>query len=516
MCDALPLLPQVAPLARPPLIFFDHRRQRKTDDTKNRVRSSSAPCFCPPNVFLHDLDIAPFLSAKSRVWKACGIRRLFPLENILGMISLLAGGPNPSTFPFESITMKLKPTLEGMPTQTGDADPFNLTLEGEVLHEALQYGQTAGVARFIHWLETFQTHVHKRELDESWGVCVGSGSQDLMFKACEALVDDGDFVETPVYSGTLGFLAALPCTLIGRRLFMLTIPAHADSQGLNPAHLESILSNWETTHPGKRYPKLLYTIPSGSNPTGASIPEHRKIEVLKLAKKYNLLILEDDAYAFLYYGPEGQQARSYFATEPEINGERGRVVRFDSFSKVLSSGMRLGYMTTSPALCAVVSMITSNMNLQPATLTQVMAYTLLARWGPEGFLAHCAGVAAFYRRRRDAFEGVARKHLEGLAEWTTPVAGMFLYMKLLVHADGREADSWEVISNKAVAKGVLAIPGTAFMPLGGPTGCMRVSFSVIDIEGGQAEEACRRLREAILEARAEAILEEQAVAEEKC
>jgi tryptophan aminotransferase len=60
----------------------------------------------------------------------------------------------------------------------------------------------------------------------------------------------------------------------------MTLPeAHADSQGLNPTHLGSILSQWETTHPGKAYPKLLYTIPSGSNPTGASIPEHRKIEV---------------------------------------------------------------------------------------------------------------------------------------------------------------------------------------------------------------------------------------------
>jgi tryptophan aminotransferase len=59
-----------------------------------------------------------------------------------------------------------------------------------------------------------------------------------------------------------------------------------------------------------------------------------------------------------------------------------------------------------------------------------MAYSLLSRWGPDGFLAHCAGVAAFYRTRRDAFERVAGKHLSGLVEWTTPVAGMFLYIKV--------------------------------------------------------------------------------------
>ncbi|KAJ6562077.1 pyridoxal phosphate-dependent transferase [Mycena capillaripes] len=448
------------------------------------------------------LDIVPFLSQKSTLWKACGIRGLFPLENIPGMISLLAGRPNSSTFPFESITMKLKPTLAGMPASTGDGDdPFTIALENEELNEALQYGMTAGVARLITWIVGFQTHVHRREKDESWSITIGSGSQDLMYKACEVLIDDGDYVliEAPVYPGALGFLATLPCTLI---------EVHADAQGLNPANLEAILSNWETTHPGKRFPKLLYTIPSGSNPTGASIPEGRKIEVLKLAKKYNFLLLEDDAYAFLYYGPKGQQARSYFALEPEVNGERGRVVRFDSFSKVLSSGMRLGYMTAALPLCHSVNMITSNTNLQPSTLTQVMAYALLSRWGPAGFLEHCAGVAAFYRARRDAFERVARTHLTGLAEWTSPVAGMFLYIKLLVHTSGRPTDSAALISGKAVAKGVLAVPGTAFMPLGGATPYVRVSFSIIEEE--PAAEACRRLREAVLEARAEAEAAEKA------
>ncbi|KAJ7930941.1 pyridoxal phosphate-dependent transferase [Mycena leptocephala] len=441
------------------------------------------------------VDIAPFLSPKSKLWKACGIRQLFHLESVPGMLSLLAGKPNPTTFPFESITMNLKPGLAGMPASTGDDNPFNITMKGEELNEALQYNATPGVARFINWLREFQTLIHRRVPDESWNVIVGPGSQDLIYKACTALIDDGDYVlvETPSYCGVLGFLAALPCSLV---------EVNADSQGLNPAHLESILSSWETRHPGKPYPKILYTNPTGSNPTGSYIPEHRKIEILRLAKKYNFLLLEDDPYALLYYGTKCQQARSYFALEPEVNGERGRVVRFDSLSKVLSSGMRLGYMTASPVLSQVVLLISGNTNIQPPTLTQLMAYALLSRWGPDGFLTHCADIADFYRARRDAFERVARKHLTGLAEWTTPVAGMFIYMKLLVHPDRRDADTWELIAGKAVAKGVLAVPGTAFMPLGGPTPFVRVSFSVIEEEN--VDEACRRLREVILEARAEA------------
>ncbi|KAJ7040057.1 pyridoxal phosphate-dependent transferase [Mycena alexandri] len=441
------------------------------------------------------IDIGPFLSQKSKLWKNDGILSLMALESNPGMISLLAGRPNSSTFPFESITMKLKPTLAGLLSAAEGADPLTLTIENEDLNEALQYGMTAGVQRLVDWLAKFQTHVHKRVQDGSWNVNVGSGSQELIYRTCDSLMNDDDFllIETPVYSGTLGFLAALPGTLI---------EVNTDSQGLNPANLETILSRWETTQPGKPYPKALYTIPSGSNPTGASIPEARKIEVLKLAKKYNFLVLEDDAYAFLYYGPEGQQARSYFALEVEVNVEKGRVVRFDSFSKVVSSGMRLGYITAAPGICNAVALITTNTSLHTPTMTQIMAYKLLAGWGPDGFLAHCAGVAVFYRSRRDMFERVARKYLSGLAEWTTPVAGMFLYIKLLVHASNPDADSWELISTKAVAKGVLAVPGTAFMPLRGPTPFVRISFSIV--EEDEADEACRRLREVILEARAEA------------
>ncbi|KAF7305471.1 Aminotran-1-2 domain-containing protein [Mycena chlorophos] len=445
------------------------------------------------------VDVAPFMSRRAEVWKACGIRGLFPLENIPGMISLLAGRPNPATFPFESITMKLRPTLAGLqPSADSDSDPFSITLEGDELTSGLQYGMTAGAPNLIQWLENFQSYAHKRARNPaSWSLTIGSGSQDLMYKACDMLIDDGDcvLIETPVYPGVLGFFAALPCQLI---------EVAADAQGLNPSNLEEILSNWETTYPGKRFPKFLYTIPSGSNPTGASIPESRKIEVLKLAKKYNFLLLEDDAYAFLYYGPEGKQARSYFALEPEINGEEGRVVRFDSLSKVFSGGMRLGFMSAHPTLSAAVNMITSNTNLQPNSLAQLIAFKVLSRMGPEGFLAHCKQVASLYRTRRDNFERLARKYLgdDGLAEWTTPVAGMFLYIKLIANTNDTPTDSQFLIRERAVAKGVLAVPGTAFMPLAGKSAFVRVSFSII--EDADAEEACRRLREVMLEARAEA------------
>lgn len=81
---------------------------------------------------------------------------------------------------------------------------------------------------------------------------------------------------------------------------------------------------------------------------------------LKLAKEYDLLVIEDDAYAFLYFGPEEKKARTYFRLEPEINQEVGRVIRFDTFSKILSSGMRLGFATAPKAFLDRMDLITAN------------------------------------------------------------------------------------------------------------------------------------------------------------
>ena len=122
----------------------------------------------------------------------------------------------------------------------------------------------------------------------------------------------------------------------------------------------------------------------------------------------------------------------------------------------------------------------------------MMVHALLSKWGPEGLLAHCAQVSEFYRLKRDMFERAAAKHLTGVATWTTPVAGMFLYIHLHLHEDGTEGDSFAVIREKAVEKGFLAVPGTSFMPSGSKSAAVRVSFSLATED--QAEEGFRRLR----------------------
>jgi len=139
-------------------------------------------------------------------------------------------------------------------------------------------------------------------------------------------------------------------------------------------------------------------------------------------------------------------------------------------------------------------------NIQVSNLTQEIASVLLYSWGYDGFVAHTEAVSAFYRQRRDAFERALRTQLDGLAEWDTPEAGMFVWFKLLI-ADkpGEEGDSLDLVQNKAFKNGVLALPGAIFLPDGRKTVYVRASFSLLSEE--EMNEGSRRLRITILEAR---------------
>lgn len=146
---------------------------------------------------------------------------------------------------------------------------------------------------------------------------------------------------------------------------------------------------------------------------------------------------------------------------------------------------------------------TSTANLQTSSFTQTVAFTLLSTWGYEGFATHVHKVSEFYRERRDTFEKAMQTHLHGLAEWVTPEAGLFFWFKLILDPAHPEiqGDSDDIIRNKALANGVLALPGTVFLPNGRKTAYVRAAFSLLP--EAEVNEALKRLRKIILEARAE-------------
>ncbi|KAG8748088.1 hypothetical protein FRC10_008821 [Ceratobasidium sp. 414] len=437
---------------------------------------------------------------------------------------MLAGKPNANTFPFTSFSFTANdPTYYQDVSSTGEPPnsitsdsnapgQLHITIPPAQLAAALQYGPTTGLPDLISWVYTLQAAQHGRHKGEGWRVSIGTGSQDLLYKSFSAFVNPGDaiLIEAPAYAGVVPMLKSTWCELV-------EVPT--DGQGIQASKLRHILDTWPQDKPK---PKVLYTTPYGtvtsrlccngpptlsnrSNPSGATATIERRKLVLELSRKHKFLILEGsvvvslwiyDPYFYLYFG-EQPRPPSYFHLEAQDGGPVGMVLRYDSLSKILSSGLRIGFVSGPSYVLDKIDLHTAAANLQTSSFTQVITHTLLAEWGLAKFDAHIAHVSAFYKQKRDVFEAAMKRRLAGLAEWDTPQAGMFFWFKLKLPTmlDGEDGDSERLIREKAVEHGILALPGTAFYPNGEKSAFVRAAFSLLSPE--DVDEGLRRLAEVV-------------------
>lgn len=416
-----------------------------------------------------------YLSQRSALRKPSAIRALQPMLSVPGMISLGGGMPNKETFPFKRIVAELS---DG--TMVDVASP-------DTIDEAFQYSPTQGIPRLLGHLEDIQCREHGFKTDGTSRVCITTGSQDGLGKAFDMLLDKGDslIIESPTYSGSLAYLEPLSCNLIG---------IGTDRHGMIPEALDNTLENWESLHPGKRRPKVLYTIPTGGNPTGVTMPAERKQQVYNLAQKHDMLILEDDPYYFLQFsdteglGKERKRPRSFFSID---NGE-GRVLRFDSFSKLLSSGIRIGFVTGPSELVERLELHSQSTTLHTSGISQALVASYFDHLKGNGdsaydnFCSHIDNLCQFYEKRRDSFLRSAETHLKGLCEFNKPVAGMFVWIRILDCED-----SATLVASNAVDAKVLLVPGESFFDSAcGPSPYVRAAFSTASEE--DMDEALRR------------------------
>jgi kynurenine/2-aminoadipate aminotransferase len=244
---------------------------------------------------------------------------------------------------------------------------------------------------------------------------------------------------------------------------------------MDPHALEEILM-------ASKY-KVMYTIPSAGNPSGATSTLERKKRIYQLAQKHQLLILEDDPYYYLQFD---QRIQSYFSMDTD-----GRVLRFDSLSKTLSAGLRLGWVTGPKPLIERITYHQQSTNLHASGISQLIASCLLEKWGVDGFYAHIASICEFYKEKRNQFLELAQIHLAPVADWNPPSGGMFVWIRLKTIKDSKE-----LIASKAKEKKVLLLPGIEFfIPNSPPTNYVRASYSTASKE--QMDLALQRLREVI-------------------
>ncbi|KAH0832989.1 pyridoxal phosphate-dependent transferase [Lanmaoa asiatica] len=417
------------------------------------------------------------------------------------MLSFLAGKPSEDVFPFTSISF----------TTTSPRDPskeITTTLASSTLKEVLQYAPTDGMPKVKEWIMGLQEYMHMRKHGEGWTVTMGVGSQDVAFKAIKALINHGDaiLIESPAYA-----LYVIPM----KRFNLQDLAAsevETDPKGVNPASMRKILANWPE---GKPKPKLLYTVPYGGNPAGMTTTVERRREILALAREHDFLIMEgvwfylgwctmslcvlpDDPYYWLYYSDD-ERPPSYFQLELELP-EVGRVLRFDSFSKIISAGMRFGWASGPKVLIDAINVQTGSSNLQASSVVQAMVLGLMEQWGYDGLKTFTRNVSNIYRTKRDIFDKALQEHMADLAEWSKPESGMFFWIKLLPNPNGDgEGDSEELILTKAFQNGVLALPGTSSLPNGQKSAHVRLTFSLLPEE--MMHEALRRLRTVLVRER---------------
>jgi len=370
------------------------------------------------------------LSRRGRAYSDSAIRALAKrLAQRPDVVSFAGGMPAPETFPREAFARAFDHVL----SRDGNA--------------ALQYGPTDGYAPLREWIAARLSTPDIRIAPER--VLLTSGSQQGLDLLGKVLLGEGDTVavETPTYLGALQALSQY-----GPRY--LELPC--DDGGLDPAALTGPLAAAAGAC------KFLYTIPTFQNPTGRTLSLARREALVAACRRAGLPIVEDDPYGALDH--QGQSHASLLAMDAE------RVAYLGSFSKVLSPGIRLGYLVSPPALTRRLEQAKQASDLHTSTLLQRVVFEIVK----DGFLdTHVQTARALYARHASALDEALHVHLDGHAQWQAPAGGMFLWLRL-----NRGLDA-EALLEPALAAGVAFVPGAPFYADAPDRSTLRLCFSTV-------------------------------------
>ena len=398
-------------------------------------------------------------SALAEKMQPSPIRELFRVIQQPGMISFAGGLPDPDTFPVE-----------------GFASCANvLERDGKTV---LQYGASEGYPPLRDAIFDMMTGRlgYRPQAEE---LLVTSGSQQAVDLIARALLDTGDVmvVEAPTYPGTLHCLRNA-----GARF--ATVPT--DSEGMVvdalPAVIEKVVA--ET---GDR-PKLIYTVPDFSNPSGACMSIERRQRLVELAAELAIPIFEDDLYGRLRFAGDS------IPTLKSLVGDAPQVIYASSFSKVLAPGVRVAWTVAAPELIRAMVLMRQGEDLCTSTVTQALVAEYCARGLLEEHLQH---IIDTYARKSRAMQTALERHLPAAAaSWHVPQGGFFFWLEL---ARG----SSRSLFDRAVEEKVAFVPGGAFYPDADEQvgdvltsdGFARLCFTFANDE--DINEGCRRLARAL-------------------
>ncbi|MBK9571513.1 MAG: PLP-dependent aminotransferase family protein [Rhodoferax sp.] len=378
------------------------------------------------------------------------IRELFKLLGKPGIISFAGGFPDPALFDVEGIR------------QSTDA-----VLRGAAAGAVLQYGATEGWQPLRERLSAFMAAKGATVAPD--GLIVTTGSQQALDLIGKTMISPGDkvIVEAPT------FLATIQCfRLYGAHL----IGAPIDANGVDVDKLEALIAEHK--------PKLVYLIPTFGNPSGATLGLERRKRILELAARTQTLIVEDDPYGELYF--DQAPPPSMLALSDQVPGSRDWLAHCGSLSKVLSPGLRVGWLIAPSELLAKATMCKQFSDAHTSNLTQATAahYLTLNR------LNDALGVVrTTYAERARVMAQALRRELGDAIEFNQPQGGMFFWARL---TGGRNAGDF---AKRAIEQLVAFVPGAPFYAHDPDLSTLRLSFATADV--AKIEEGIGRLGRAL-------------------
>jgi len=394
-------------------------------------------------------SIDHFLSQAAMGMKRSAIREILKLLQKPGMISFAGGLPSPETFPVNDLKKIALEVLEK---------------EGAF---ALQYSTTEGDPLLRQML--VERHNRQGLNIGIENVVITTGSQQALDLIARIFIDPGDHV-----------LCGLPSYLGGINAFisygakMKGIPL--DDQGMKPEELEKKVISLKEH--GKKI-KFIYSIPDFQNPAGITVPESRRLKIIEIAEKYDLLIVEDSPYREIRF--EGKSQQMMYRLD-----STGRVITLCTFSKIFAPGFRVGWVIGQPVILDKIVLAKQTADL----CTSAFVQRILARYIEKGLLeVNLQKTIALYRDRRDFMLQCLARYMPDEVSWTKPEGGLFLFVTMPSKLNAA------AVLKKAIDHNVAFVEGSSFFCNDQGQNTMRINFSYSDRK--DIESGVERLSEVI-------------------
>jgi aromatic amino acid aminotransferase I len=359
-------------------------------------------------------------------------------------IPLGTGRPNADFYPWELLTLRGGSTYPNTPHYASGREidrPHDTAIVKHGgpydLARGLNYGHAVGSQPLVRYITEHMEIVHDPPYRD-WGVILTCGSTAALDVAMRIFCNRGDTILTEkfTYPGMIE---------VAQLLGLHTLGIEMDAGGLLPERLEDVLRDWDASQ-GTR-PTVLYTIPSGQNPTGTTQSLQRKTKIYEVVQNYDLMVIEDDPYYFLRMDLDSSalengttdsnpdKTAAYLASlaQSYLTLDRdGRVLRLDSVSKILAPGLRAGWVTASEEIIAKFIAYQEVSTVAVSGPTQLMLWNLLdVTWGHVGFFTWLIHLSTEYRSRLDVLLQACDTHLPtSVCSWVPPDSGMFLWISL--------------------------------------------------------------------------------------